>query len=774
MQGTLSHYRVLEQIGAGGMGVVYRAHDEELDRDVAIKVLPSGVLAEEAAHKRFRKEALALSKLNHPNVETVYEFGHESETDFLVTEYVPGLSLDQMLLSGPLHEREIIHLGAQLAEGLSAAHGQGIIHRDLKPANIRVTPDARLKILDFGLAKTSRLGPSDATATLTETQAISGTVPYMAPEQLLNEKLDTRTDVWAVGCVLYEMATGRRPFLGSGPALVNTILNQPPLPLSGSHNLGPGIEAIILKCLEKDPALRYAATQDIAVDLRRLLSSSSAIRVAAKRKKVSTHIYLAAAALFAVLALTALAVWQFELRPSSGKIAQRTQVAPSIAVLPFVDMSPAKDQEYFSDGLAEEVLNDLAKVPELRVTARTSSFQFKGRNEDLRVIGEKLNVVTVLEGSVRKQGDRVRITAQLIQVSDGFHLWSETYERDVKDVFAVQEEIARAVVGSLKITLLGINSPSPRPTSPEAYNAYLQGRYFSERLSDENIVKAIGYYEQAVKLDPQYALAWASLAEARRDQEGTYGSMHYEQALHEAERALALDPNQARAHTVVGTIKMSYDWDWSGADAAYQKALALEPGNARTICEAAALAAALGSFEQALVLNRRAIELNPLDPSAYHWLSLNAWWAGRLEESDAAATKALELNPQHPWSHLRLGINQLARSRPQEALAEMERETHPLFRLQGLAFVYYALGRKKEADAALTQIISHWEATAPFQIAEIYAFAGKPDDAFRWLDKAYAGHDGGLIYVKDDPLLKNIEHDPRYVAFLKRMRLPLN
>jgi TolB-like protein/Tfp pilus assembly protein PilF len=777
MQAALSHYRIVEEIGSGGMGVVYRAHDERLDRDVALKVIPSHALTDEAAHKRFYKEALALSKLNHPNIATVYDFDSEDGYDFLVEELIPGVSLDEILAAGPLSEKEIANLGAQLSEGLAAAHEQGIIHRDLKPANIRVTPDTRVKILDFGLAKmlhTATGNEMEVTAS-SETQQVSGTLPYMAPEQLLNQKLDARTDIWAAGCVLYEMAAGRRPFPDSGPALINTILNQPPTtPLKLNARLSAGLESIILKCLEKDPSLRYQSAREIAVDLRRLVLPSSRVPTAVLTRRVR-HVLIGTAVVVLAAFVTVAALWLWR---SGGKVSQPAQITPSIAVLPFVDMSPEKNQEYFSDGLSEELLNDLAKIPELRVTARSSSFQFKGKNENLRVLGEKLNVATVLEGSVRKQGKRVRITVQLINISDGFHLWSEIYDRDLTDIFTVQSDIAHAVAGSLKVTLLGGKTATPTvtATNAEAYTAYLQGRYFSER-SKENLEKAVGYFEQAIKLDSGYAPAWAGLARARSVQ-ADRGYLHaeegYRKAREAAERALALDPNSAEAHAAMGWIKRSHDWDWAGADASYQRALALEPGSATVVRGAAALAATLGRLEEAMVLDRRSIELDPLSPANIANLGNHASFAGRLEEAAGAYKKALELSPEYPVAHTYLGRIYLAQAHPQDALAEMEREKDPAWRLQGLALAYHAMGRNKEADAALKEFIDKYHADAAFQVAEVYAFRGDSDRAFEWLERAYAQRDTGCAEMKRDPMLKSLEHDPRYKVFLEKMRLPLN
>ena len=776
----LGHYRLLEKIGVGGRGEVYRARDLHLPRDVAIKVLPRGTLADELARKLFHKEARILSQLNHPNIATIHDFDTERGVDFLVMEYIPGITLSDKLASGPLPEKEILTLGVQLAEGLSAAHERGVVHRDLKPGNIRLTNDGWLKILDFGVAKLWRpVTESATTDNVTERETIAGTLPYMAPEQLGGGEIDARTDIHGAGAVLYEMATARRPFGEvESSQLIGAILRRPPLPPSAlKHDLSPGLEQVITKCLEKEPSNRYQSAKDLAVDLRQLGGEKEPVQPAGKtslgpqptpddrHKAVLT----AASAIMIVLLLVA-GLW-FATRK---KVPATAPITPSIAVLPFADLSPGKDQEYFSDGLAEELLNSLVKIQGLNVAARTSSFQFKGKNEDLRVIGKKLNVATVLEGSVRKQGQRVRISAQLVQVSDGFHLWSEAYDRDLTDIFAVQEDIAHSVAGSLKVTLLDEKAAAPRAMNIEAYNAYLQGKYFEARPTKENLEKAIAYYEQATHLDAAYAPAWAALSRAHSLKAGGYGLMQEYRDAHEAaERALALDPSLGEAHAALGEVKLLYDWDWAGADAAYQRALVLEKGNAEIVERAASTAATLNRFEEALPLSRRAVGLDPLQPSPYETLAFNAWWAGRLDEAEAAARKGLELDPQFPWLHTVLCRVYLAQARPQEALAEAERDTAPPFRLQDLALTYYALDRKQESDRALTELISEYKAAAAFQIAEVYAFRGEVDAAFAWLERAYAQRDSGLTFTKGDPLLASLERDPRYASFLKKMRLPV-
>jgi tRNA A-37 threonylcarbamoyl transferase component Bud32 len=421
----LGHCRVIEKIGAGGMGEVYRAHDEHLDREVAIKVLPRGTLAEEGARQRFRKEAFALSKLNHPNIATVHDFDSEGNVDYLVMEYVPGKTLRDRISEGLLPEAEIIPLATQLAEGLIAAHQRGLVHRDLKPENVRLTLDGRVKILDFGLAKFIPSFTEFPSTTESHLWAAAGTLPYMAPEQVLSGVVDERSDLFSFGVILYEMATGTLPFRGdTAGGISDAILHSTPVPpLKLNPTLSIDLETIIIKALEKDRNLRYQSASEMRTDLKRLtrdtdsgLSAevSAASRALAERShkaRVRWKMLVPVGVLVAVLAL-AVAFWLGRGgRGSAGGTA-------SIAVLPFVDMSPEKNQEYFSDGLAEELLNDLAKIQGLRVAARTSSFQFKGKTEDLRTVGEKLNVGAILEGSVRKQGSRVRVTAQLIKVED--------------------------------------------------------------------------------------------------------------------------------------------------------------------------------------------------------------------------------------------------------------------------------------------------------------------------------------------------------------------
>jgi TolB-like protein/DNA-binding winged helix-turn-helix (wHTH) protein/Flp pilus assembly protein TadD len=451
----------------------------------------------------------------------------------------------------------------------------------------------------------------------------------------------------------------------------------------------------------------------------------------------------------------------------------------SIAVLPFADMSPGKDQEYFSDGLTEELINDLAKTPGLKVVARSSAFQFKGRNEDLRTVGQKLGVANVLEGSVRREGNRVRITAELTKADDGFQLWSETYDREVRHIFAAQDEIAQAVTGALQVKLLradsGALSPSSHSTNPEAYQAYLQGQYFTARGQDkEDLEKALSYAEQAIKLDAGYAPAWAQQSRVLGTManvaliENTDG---FRRARDSAEKAIALDPGLARGYVALGFVQMNHDWDWEGAEASMKKAAALEPGDADVLSNLASLARALGRVEEAVELYKQAIALDPLRANFHLALGYELYFLGRYEEAYAALRRAQDLNPQLSSLHLTRGKVLFSEGRRQEALSEMEKETGEWEKYSGESLVYQALGRRQDSEAALSKLITTHQIDCAYQIAEAYAYRGEIDKAFEWLNRAYRQRDPGLPEIKTSPLLKNLRQDPRYNKLLKQIHL---
>ena len=666
----------------------------------------------------------------------------------------------------------------------------------LSPPTSLLPERRHAKILDFGLAKVTREAVVSAEAEtvtastdkgpLTTPGSPIGTAPYMSPEQALGKELDSRTDLFSFGAVLYEMGTGQLPFRGDTSAAVfDAILHRVPIsPMRLNSELPAKLEDVINKCLEKDRDLRYQHASEMRADLLRLQrgleTDRFAVSTSASGKPPSPVAGLRSGklAVLAVVLLLAALVGSYVWRSRTRMHAAAINTA-SIAVLPFADMSAGKDQEYFSDGLAEELTNELAKVPGLKVAGRSSAFQFKGRNEDPRTVGRTLNVANILEGSVRREGSRVRITAEVTKAADGFQLWSEEYNTELKDIFAVQDEIARAVTGALQVKLLG-TAAAPvaarsRSTNPDAYQAYLQAGYFRSRGGGKaNFDTALAYADQAIKLDANYSPAWSlrSAAYSEAAQEGFVDTNEgFRRARADAEQAIALDPNSAAGYLALANVQINYDFNWQGAEASLNKAAVLEPGSADLLGYRAELQEMLGNLKEAIELQKQAIALDPLQAGAYLVLSNQLYEAGRYEEANGALQKALELNPQHAFAHAGLGQILLAQGHRQEALAQMQQETADWGRLQGEAFAYYSLGRRQESDAALRELIAAHANDSAFQIAEVYAYRGEVDKAIQWLDRAYEQHDSGLIGLKLDPLLKSLHQHPRYIEILKKMRL---
>ena len=783
----LGHYRIAAKIGAGGMGEVYRAHDEHLDREVAIKVLPPGTLTDEGARKRFRKEALALSKLNHPNIATIHDFDSEGDIDFLVMEYVPGKTLRDKISEGRLSEPEITPLATQLAAGLVAAHERGVVHRDLKPENVRLTLDNRVKILDFGLAKLVRATTDIDSNTVSHLSIVAGTLPYMAPEQVLGSVVDERSDLFSFGIVLYEMLTGKLPFQGDTPgAMSDAILHSTPiLPSTLDPNASRHLESIVIKALEKDRNMRYQSASEMHTALKRLDAAGAraicdtatvpANPIASMRMRAARRwVALASSALLLIATAGGAYVWKYRHRHVT------LSSPPSIAVLPFVNLSGDATQEYFSDGLSEELLNDLAHVPGLRVVGRTSSFFFKGKNEDLRVIGERLNVGTLLEGSVRKEGNRVRITAQLVNAKDGYHVWSESYDRKMTSIFAVQDEIASAVTSALQEKLLhpaqGGNRRASGTNNVEAYNAYLQGRQvLNSGINAGSLEAAERYLERAIHLDPRYATAWALLSVVHLNR-ALYLSSPDQQSLAkgraEAEEALALDANSADAHRVIGWIKRM-EWDWEGWRVALERASALSPSDPRVMYALSLYYEAMGRRIEAITTLKQAVSLDPLNGVFRGTLASMYFNAGRYEEAMVQARATLDMYPQNESALLVVVAVLLAERQPQQALNQALLIQEPEMRVYALAQVYHDLKRPKEADAALKELIQNYSANWAFQIGGTYAYRGEADQAFAWLERAYRQRDAGCSTIKASSDFARLRSDSRYTAFLKKMNLPL-
>ena len=830
---VVSHYHILEQVGSGGMGVVYKAEDVRLHRLVALKFLPEEMARDPLFVARFQREARAASALSHPSICTIYDVGEEDGRPFIAMEYLEGTPLNRRITGCPMPIETVLSLAIDMAAGLEAAHAKGIIHRDIKPGNIFVLDAVRAKILDFGLAKMcpkarspkARRAVSNrfaAAEPVTDPGTTIGTVEYMSPEQARGEALDERTDLFSFGAVVYEMITGKSPFHGDTPALIfDAILNQEPLSPSRANPFLPQrLEEVIHKALVKDRESRYQRASEMRADLQFLAipetrrseattvqigtgnqlelatgSASSApapSRVASRANSPASTIELPTATpaaprksrarllaiplMLTIILLAAIATywWRTRERP----IPALTDPA-SVAVLPFINLSPHEAGDYFSDGLTEELINDLAKIAGVKVVARASAFQFKGKNEDLREIGRKLEVANVLEGTVRCEGNHLRVHADLTSTKNGFQLWSETYDRNIDDAFAVQEEIARAATRALKVKLLragnDVHSGNFRTSNAEAYQAYLQGKYFNGRgQGKEDLEQALAFTDRAIDLDPQYAPAWAQRSMVLSTM-GYVAAMDnaeaHRRARHDAERAIALDPELADGYAALAMQQMGDDLDWEGAEVSLRKAEELEPGSVQVMGQRAQLLRILGRIDESIDLAKRAAAIDPLRARIVIFLGNLLYYAGRYDEADAALRKALELNPQIPAAHSIRAKMLISQGRLQEALAEMELEPSDWYKYTGLALVYQALGRTKDSQSELEQLIATHKSDCAYQIAEVYAYRGDTDGAFEWLNRAYDQRDSGLRDIKIDPLFKPLRKDDRLNQLLKKMRL---
>lgn len=777
---TLGHYRILDPVGAGGMGIVYRARDERLERDVAVKVLPPGSLTDDTARKRFREEALALSRLNHPNIATVHDFDSQEGVDFLVTELVSGASLHDKLVAGPFPEKEVVRIGMQLADGLEAAHSAGVIHRDLKPANLRLTPEGRLKILDFGLAK--RVDPVDqATVTLSVVESgPMGTLAYMAPEQLLNEKVDTRADIWATGVVLYELATGKRPFdEKSATALANNILHHPPpSPQVLQPRLSSRLADIIQKCLEKDPENRYQSVKELQVDLRRLGQPSSGptqvtIRESdAKYRKILLWALPVAAVLAAAITVT-------------GYLYLRRPPIQSVAVLPFVNSSGDPNMEFISDGITEEMINHLTQVPLLKVIARPTVFTYKGRPSAPREVGKELGVAAVVLGRVSQRGDQFTVQVDIVDTSDGSEVWGGQFQRPMSEIQSIQSDIVLQVTDKLRFKLTGEQEKrlrKPTTESADAYKLYLQGRFC---ISEDDVAKypqCVGLFEQALVKDPAYAQAWAGLADAYAylgllDLEPPARVMS--KARDAALKALQMDDSISEAHTSLGIIKLCYDWDAPGAEAEFRRAMELNPGDVFGRHWHAHYLEVVGELAKANAEMLKIVELDPLSKMyttdlAYEFYDM------RQPEKVVQMAKAWT-GPQsigaEGWAVLALANEQLGRRAEAVETAERGLASDDSSYTKGFCgAVLGRQGKRAEAEKILADL-KHRSATGyvPGVSLAILCFGlDDNDQGFHYLERAYEERAAEVVMgLPFDPQYDHLRNDPRYAQLLRRYNLPL-
>jgi serine/threonine protein kinase/TolB-like protein/Flp pilus assembly protein TadD len=806
-------YQLLRELGTGGMAVVWLAQraDGAFRREVALKLPLLSRLRQDLA-ERFRRERDILAQLEHPNIARLYDAGVAADgLPYLALEYVQGRPLTTWCDAHRYGLRERLKPFLQVLDAVQYAHACQVVHRDLKPSNILVTESGQVHLLDFGVAKLLAEGQQVDRADLTRVYGCVLTPDYASPEQLLGESIGAASDIYALGVVLYELLVGNRPYriksdsskLPLELAIEAAQVRKPSTQVQASaaavratsqdtlaRALRGDLDAIVLKALAKQPQDRYPSAAAFADDLQRYLSGDP-VRARPNLltyrigRLVSQHrpaVAATAASLAAAIALIVVgsSAWLAAARRPDGlgttMVGGMRASDKSIAVLPFVDLSEARNQEYFSDGLSEELIDRLARAGDLRVIARTSSFQFKGRNEDVRAIARKLGVASVLEGSVRKAGSTIRVTAQLIKASDGSHLWSQTYERDLTDVFRVQDDICGTVVNALQATLSG--DPPPNRASErnlEAYNAFLQGWYFYQRATQEDLERSVAAYREAVRLDPRYARAWAELARAYvRQGNWQWETVQnaYRKARDAIEHALAIDPDQPLAHRMLGYVYWDYDLNREAGQAEFKKARELDPSDPDALSALTVVALAFGRIDEAIEMKRRNAEADPLNALMLDDLASLYLDAGRAADAERAVRKALALDPSYTGGHCNLGQLLLARGQPELALEEMQRENDQVARAGCLPFAFWALGRRADADAAVKVLIDKYADLSSYGIAQVFAYQGKTDAAFEWLERAHRQRELGLTMIKVDYLFRGVRGDPRFAALLAQMKLP--
>jgi eukaryotic-like serine/threonine-protein kinase len=770
-------YQIIEELGKGGMGKVYRVLDKKLKEEVALKLINPEIASDKETIERFSNELKLARKIAHRNVGKMYELMEAEGTHFITMEYVPGQDLRRLIRqTGQLTTGKAISISRQVCEGLAEAHALGVVHRDLKPGNILIDREGNAKIMDFGIARSLK-GKG-----ITGAGVMIGTPEYMSPEQVEGKEADQRSDIYSLGIILYEMLTGRVPFEGDTPLAiaVKHKTEVPRDPKLVNAQIPEDLSRVVLKCLEKDKEKRYQSADALHLELEKIEKGiPTTERVMTGRKpftskeitvKFSLKKFLIPSLVTVALIITAIIIIWRVIPQKAATPAKSTK--HSIAVLPFEDLSPTKDHEYLCDGIAETLINSLSNIKDLWIPARASSFSFKGRNLGIRQIGQQLGVDNLLEASVQVIGNRLRITPKIIKVNDGSQIWSDQYDRQMQDVFAIQDEIAREIVKALKITLLG-EKEAPLVKSytdnSEAYQAYLKGRFYWNKRTEEGMIKSIEYFEQAIEKDSSYALAYVGLADSYIVL-GEFLFLSAKEAFPKAKeaavKALEIDDSLGEAHNSLAAIKRDFDWDWKGAEKEHKRAIELSPSYATAHQWYGEFLTLIGRFDAGLEEIKRAQALDPLS------LIINAvggqffCFARDYDKGIDQCKKTLEMDPDFRPAHIYLMMNYLGKGMYQEALKEAQKTNNQVT----IASIYAMMNRKEEARRLLADILKHPQQIEA-EIADVYFRLGENEEGWIWLEKAYDERSYTLTWLKVHPRYDNIRSDPRFQAMLKKMGL---
>jgi serine/threonine-protein kinase len=780
---SVSHYKILEKLGEGGMGVVYKAEDTKLDRIVALKFLPHHLTANDAEKARFLQEAKAAAALNHPNVCAVIDIQESNGQQFIIMEYVDGSTLRKKI---PIQkEEDAIRYAIQIGEALQAAHAKGIVHRDVKSENIMLSSEGRIKVMDFGLAKLK------GSLKLTKTSSTVGTLSYMAPEQLRGDEADTRSDIFSFGVVLFEMLTGRFPFRGEHEAaIMYSIVNEEPeSALKYVPALSQELDRIIHRTLEKDPADRYQHVDDMVSELRRLQKASTRVirPEGIGQSKVSQSVNIPVPApkklkipiLIGIpsVAVIAVAAWFLFFDKPAQKIT-------SIAVLPFVNAGADQSTEYLSDGFTESLINRLSKLPGVKMMSRNSVFRYKGKEIDPQAVGKELNVGAVLMGRIVQNADALNVSVELVNTSDNSHIWGEQYERKASNIITLQNDISHELSKQLQVTLTGDEEKqiSKNATeNTEAYQYYLKGRFYWNKRTAENFVKAEEMFQRAISLDPNYALAYSGLADCYNLMSSYFvlpSKEAYAKAKVAANKAIELDNTLGEPHTNLASIASEYEWNFTEGEREYKRAIELNPNYATARHWYGEYLTILGRGDEGLPEMLKAIELDPLAPVLYHSTGWVYYVLGDYQKALSYQERALELDPKLPRAfslkmliHLELGHNDEALKFAQDAISA---SGNGIEYRAWLANAYARTGNRREAEKILKDLLalSEKEYVAPVLFAFIYTGLGNKDKAFEWLETVYNNRSGDIIALRADPVWKSLRTDPRFTALTEKVGIP--